>query len=136
MRLLKIAKSHVDVVDKQKEMLGVDEAEWLHDEHFSQLLLKSDCSDRLKLVIENKLVAEQDVALITMIGVEAIAQASQYQQLLNHSDISVLHFCEDKHSITLVIEPEAIDKAAVVLHDNTIITSGTVVEDVKQVHLG
>jgi aspartate kinase len=136
MRLLKIAKSHVDVVDKQKEMLGVDEAEWLHDEHFSQLLLKSDCSDKLKLVIENKLVAEQDVALITMIGVEAIAQASQYQQLLNHSDISVLHFCEDKHSITLVIEPEAIDKAAVVLHDNTIITSGTVVEDVKQVHLG
>lgn len=136
MRLLRVAPEHVESVNKQKELLGVEDTEWIHGSQHSELLLKSDCSDKLKLVIENKVIFEQEVGLVTMIGACSIAQTSQYQQLLNQSDISVLHFCEGKHSITLVIEPGAIDKAAVVLHDNTIITSETVVEDVKQVHLG
>ncbi|USD60131.1 aspartate kinase [Vibrio sp. SCSIO 43140] len=133
---LRICEEHVDVVDKQKQMLGVEESHWVTDSTYSHLLVKTDCRDKLKLVIEDKIVTEQDVSLLTLVGSNAAEQASQYQQLLNLSDISVLHFCEDTHSITLVLEPGAIDKAANVLHDNYIIASGSVEREEKQVHLG
>jgi aspartate kinase len=127
---------HADIVDKQRQMLGVDDCHWVTDSTYKQLLVGQECCDKLRLVIDEKVVATQEVALLTLVGADAKAQASQYQQLLNLSDISVLHFCEDKHSITLVMEPGAIDKAANVLHDNYIITSESVMREEKQVHLG
>lgn len=136
MMALTIDTAHVDLVDKQKQMLGVEESLWVTDSAYNHLVVKSDCCDKLKMVIDDKIVVEQEVALLTLVGRQAIEQASQYQQLLNLSDISVLHFCEDKHSITLVLEPGTIDKAANVLHDNYIITSESVERAEKQVHLG
>ncbi|MCG9665630.1 aspartate kinase [Vibrio mediterranei] len=127
---------HADIVDKQRQMLGVDDCHWVTDSTYKQLLVGQECCDKLRLVIDEKVVATQEVALLTLVGADAKAQASQCQQLLNLSDISVLHFCEDKHSITLVMEPGAIDKAANVLHDNYIITSESVMREEKQVHLG
>lgn len=136
MMALSVMAEHADIVDKQRQMLGVDDCHWVTDSTYKQLLVGPECCDKLRLVIDDKVVATQEVALLTLVGADAKAQASQYQQLLNLSDISVLHFCEDKHSITLVMEPGAIDKAANVLHDNYIITSESVMREEKQVHLG
>ncbi len=117
-------------------MLGVADGHWVTDSTYKRLLVGADCCDKLRMVIDDKVEATQDVALLTLVGTNTKEQASQYQQLLNLSDISVLHFCEDKHSITLVLEPGTIDKAANVLHDNYIIASESVLREEKQVHLG
>lgn len=133
---LSVLAEHAEIIDKQRKMLGVADGHWVTDSTYKRLLVGADCCDKLRMVIDDKVEATQDVALLTLVGANTKEQASQYQQLLNLSDISVLHFCEDKHSITLVLEPGTIDKAANVLHDNYIIASESVLREEKQVHLG
>ncbi|CAH0524605.1 aspartate kinase [Vibrio hippocampi] len=130
-----VAAAQVESVDKQCKMLGI-ESYWLTQANQNELLIKAEHSDKLKLVIEDKITQEQQVGLLTLVGTKAREQVSHYQQLLKFSDISVLHFFEDEHSISLVLTPSTIDRAANLLHDGHIINDGALSREEKQVYLG
>lgn len=130
-----IASENVQLVEKQRTILGID-GRWLVSAGQHELLVDISHNDKLKLVMGEKIEQQTNVALLTLVGTKTREQLSHYQQLLTLSQISVLHFFEDEHSISLMLEPCVIDRAANLLHDSHIIDGGALSRKEKQVYLG
>lgn len=129
-----IASENVQLAEKQRTILGID-GRWLVSAGQHELLVDIAHNDKLKLVMGEKIERETNVALLTLVGTKTREQLSHYQQLLTLSQISVLHFFEDEHSISLMLEPCVIDRAANLLHDSHIIDGGALSLKEKQVYL-
>ncbi|MCL9773508.1 aspartate kinase [Vibrio methylphosphonaticus] len=123
-------------IDQQIKLCGIEIDCQIMDGSDYTLIAQPDAIHRAISMLSDTVIEETQVGLVTVVGEITASLISQSQQLLNLAEISVLHFCEDKHSFTLVIDSEAIDKAANVLHDNYIITNITVSREEKLAYLG
>ncbi|MGV2990296.1 aspartate kinase [Vibrio sp. E150_011] len=121
---------------QQSMLCGVGIEYWVEKAEHCALIIKEEAFDKITSLLDGLVIEKQEVGLVTVVGQVMSSFSSQSQQLLNLAEISVLHFCEDKHSFTLVIESGTIDKATNVLHDNYIIPNETVSREEKLVCLG
>ncbi|MFA0084088.1 aspartate kinase [Vibrio sp. 10N.261.51.F12] len=121
---------------QQSMLCGVGIEYWVEKAEHCALIIKEEAFDKITSLLDGLVIKKQEVGLVTVVGQVRSSFSSQSQQLLNLAEISVLHFCEDKHSFTLVIESGTIDKATNVLHDNYIIPNETVSREEKLVCLG
>ncbi len=136
MIMLAFPLSQHELVSKQCQMLGIENECWVFDEFSCRLIVKEDDYDKLNLILADRALEKTHVALLTMVGKNASTLRAQSQQFLLEEQLSVLHFCEQQHSFTLVLLSDTIDKAANVLHDSYIVAGEKLPTDNKQVHLG
>lgn len=123
-------------IDQQIKLCGIEIDCQITDDADYTLIAQPDAIHRVVAMLSEVAAEKSPVGLVTVVGDISPPFTSQSQQLLNLAEISVLHFCEDKHSFTFVIASEAIDKAANVLHDNYIISNDTVSREEKLAYLG
>ncbi|MFA0442512.1 aspartate kinase [Vibrio sp. 10N.286.49.C2] len=121
---------------QQSMLCGVEIECWVEKAEHCALIIKEEAFDKITSLLDGLVIKKQEVGLVSVVGQVMSSFSSQSQQLLNLAEISVLHFCEDKHSFTLVIESGTIDKATNVLHDNYIIPNEMVSREEKLVCLG
>jgi aspartate kinase len=136
MIMLAFPLSQHELVAKQCQMLGIENECWVFDESSCRLIVKDDDHDKLNLILADRAIEQKKVALLTMVGNNASALSAQSVRILLEVHLSVLHFCEQQHSFTLVMLPDTIDKAANVLHDKYIVTNERLSSGNKQLHLG
>ncbi|MEH0743146.1 aspartate kinase [Vibrio cholerae] len=120
MRLISIEKESLESLKKQCLMLGIhlwnviEHAEWV------DVVLKEDAYSKLELVFKDKIRNSGSVSLLTAVGLHVEGLVEQSCALLSEVAIDVIHVSINPQSLTLVVEPESVDKAANVLHEHYI----------------
>ncbi|MDN2480219.1 aspartate kinase [Vibrio astriarenae] len=131
--LVSVIPESVEAIRKHCMMLGVSVWDVVNE---SSLLLKEDCLAKLQQVCEDKLLGYQCVSLLTVVGTAAEQLAEHTSQLLAPQDIDVVHVSMAKQSMSLVMLPDCIDKAANILHDAYITTAEAMDFHPKKAFLG
>ncbi|MFI3277162.1 aspartate kinase [Vibrio sp.] len=131
--LVSVTPGSVESVRKHCMMLGVSVWDVVNE---SSLLLKEDCLAKLKQVCEDNLLSYQDVSLLTLVGTAAEQLSDLAGQQLALQDIDVVHVSIAKQSMSLVMLPDCIDKAANILHDAYITTAEAMDFHPKKAFLG
>ncbi|MDA0149999.1 aspartate kinase [Vibrio sp. LaRot3] len=116
MSLIQVERTAYSSLEKQCQMLGIetwsviDHAEWVG------IAIKQDAYTKLELVFKDKISNSEQVSLLTIVGIQAEHLAERSQELLSKQSIAVRSVAIDRQSITLVLLPECVDKAANILH--------------------
>ncbi|WP_394240114.1 aspartate kinase [Vibrio astriarenae] len=131
--LVSVTPESVEAIRKHCMMLGVSVWDVVNG---ASLLVKEDCLAKLQQVCEDKLLSYQCVSLLTIVGTAAERLSDHTAQLLALQDIDVVHVSMAKQSMSLVMLPDCIDKAANILHDAYITTAEAMDFHPKKAFLG
>ncbi|QIA64244.1 aspartate kinase [Vibrio astriarenae] len=131
--LVSVNPESVETIRKHCMMLGVSVWDVVNG---ASLLIKEDCLAKLQQVCEDKLLSYQCVSLLTIVGTAAERLSDHTAQLLALQDIDVVHVSMAKQSMSLVMLPDCIDKAANILHDAYITTAEAMDFHPKKAFLG
>ncbi|GAL10448.1 aspartokinase [Vibrio astriarenae] len=131
--LVSVSPESVEAIRKHCMMLGVSVWDVVNG---ASLLVKEDCLAKLQQVCEDKLLSYQCVSLLTIVGTAAERLSDHTAQLLALQDIDVVHVSMAKQSMSLVMLPDCIDKAANILHDAYITSAEAMDFHPKKAFLG
>jgi aspartate kinase len=89
----------------------IEHAEWVG------VVIKHDAYAKLALVFTDKIRNSEPVSLLTAVGMQVEGLVEQSYALLSEQGVEVKHVAVSSQSLSLVLLPECIDKAANILHD-------------------
>lgn len=116
MCLISMKRTALADVQKQCQMLGIMIWNVIERPEWVAIVIKQDVYTKLELVIESKISNSEPIGLVTAVGVQAEQLAKGCHQRLAEQGITVIDTVLNPLSITFVISPDSIDKAANILH--------------------
>ena len=136
MRLIRVAKETLPGLKKQCQMIGItiwnviEHAEWMG------VVVKQDAHAKLALVLVDKIGDSEDVSLLTAVGLHVEGLVERSYALLTEHNIKVKHYAVNPQSLTLILPPESVDKAANILHEAYIASTKAIDSQPQQAFLG
>lgn len=117
MYLIQVDKEDLCSLEKQCQMLGITIWNVIEHTEWIGVVIKHDAYAKLTLVFTDKIRNSEVVSLLTAVGLQVEGLVEQSYALLSLQGIDVKHVAVNPQSLTLVLLPECVDKAANILHD-------------------
>lgn len=131
-----IDSSNVNLVLKQCQMLGIFALSGTYSDNQTAIVVKMEDVAKLTLVFSDKILLNQAISLIAMIGSTASNQLSNALALLAEHSITAEESYLDNTSLTFALSRDDVDKAANILHDSFVFSGKALNVSQKHAHIG
>lgn len=133
---LSLESKQVPSLLAQCRILGIETWCLIEQEERANLVIQQDQYVKLSLVASEQILQHEAVSQLTVVGNQAPDLVESAYHLLEEQGIAVRYHHCSQGSLTLVMLPECIDKAANILHDAYITLNDVLDFQQKQAFLG
>ncbi|GLT19928.1 aspartokinase [Vibrio zhanjiangensis] len=116
MRCLTVASDGYLSFERQSHMLGVQIWAVMESKGRVTIVVKDEVYAKLELTLGDKIGTSKKVSLLTLVGRHLAELTELTHVLLNDQGINAMHCDINPQSLTWILPPENIDKAANILH--------------------
>ncbi|MBU2897175.1 aspartate kinase [Vibrio hepatarius] len=133
---IKISHDAYFNLEKQCQILGIQIWGAIERKDWVNVVIKHEACAKLELTFGDRITNSEKVGLLTLVGQNVNSMLESSRVLLVEHDVEPIHYDLNRQSLTWVLSPESIDKAANILHHAYFISTQAINYSSKQVYLG
>ncbi|RSD32369.1 aspartate kinase [Vibrio pectenicida] len=116
MHCIKISHAAYSSLARQCQILGIQIWGVIERKDWIGVVIKHEACTKLELTFGDKITNSEEVSLLTLVGQHDNSMVESSRVLLIEHSIEPIHYDLNRQSLTWVLSPESIDKAANILH--------------------